>query len=647
MTSNPTLPVGHQLSGGRYQILKKLGEGGYGSVYLASDTRLAGRKVAIKELHDPAPAAQQLFQREAALLASLNHAGLVRVSDFFNDGTSHFLVMDYIDGRDLLETALEAEKARRLLPADKVADWILQVCGAVAYLHQLQPPVIHRDIKPANIRLNTQNEAILVDFGIAKIDPKAKTHLMAKAVSLGFSPPEQYAGGGGTDARSDVYALGATMYCLLTVQLPPDGFERLTADKPLPPPRQFNRSLTPALENIVLKAMALNSLQRYQDAGEMLAALRTALGKPAAAPLIVMVPAPSSVTCPQCGTLCRSGAHFCARCRHAFGAPVIRCSACGTPARNGARFCAHCRAPLSAAPGGAPTPPRIDPRQASQHVAQGDQFARAQQFDRAASEYEAAHRLGVETAALYTSLGRCYNQLDRYDDTIDLLEAGARQHSADAALHTQLALAYLGAEKFSQAIQTLELAYQLAPDNDDLALLLTNIYFDMGKQVKALPILEQLHRRQPQHELVRYRLAVGYLMADRLREAEKLIKDLQRANPNLGELSFLMGVLHRKQGNPRQALKDLQAAVQRAPDHALAWYIMGEVFMEQKKWREAIAAYEKSAIANPRDADPHAKLCLCYLALSKPTEAAAALARAVQIDSNNQIAQGIMKALGS
>jgi eukaryotic-like serine/threonine-protein kinase len=643
-SSNPGLPAGRKLGGGRYQIVKKLGEGGYGSVYLANDLRLSGRKVAVKELCDQSAAAQQLFQREATLLATLDHPGLVRVSDFFDDGRCHYLVMDYIEGRDLLEVVLEADKHRRMLPVDQVTDWLLQVCDAVTYLHQRQLPIIHRDIKPANIRLKTNQQAILVDFGIAKIDPKTKTHLMAKAVSQGFSPPEQYSGGGGTDTRSDVYALGATLYCLLTAQRPTDSFERHVENKPLPPPRQFNRAINPALENVILKAMALNSAQRYQDGGELAAALRAALGRSAAAQLFVAPPASapsaaaspapsSSMICSHCGQVCRTGARFCPKCGQSFEGPALRCPACNALVRRGARFCARCRAPLH------------DLSQANQYQAQGDLALRAHQFDRAVEDYERARQLGADTPTMHINLGRCYTQLDRFDDAIVLLEDGVRQHPTEAALHTQLALAYLGSENFAQGLRSMERAYQLAPDNDDLAQLLTELYFDLGQYTTALPILEQLRRRAPQQRDVRLRLAIGYLMADRLAEAEKLIKELQREDPDDSELAVLLGLLHRKRGNTRQALKDLQAAVRRLPNHALAYELLGDIYFEQKKIKEAIAAFEKSALANPRDGDPHVKLGRCYMAQGKTSEAEAALGRALRIDPNNALAQKILAEL--
>lgn len=633
----PTLPLGYGLSGGRYKIVRKLGEGGYGSVYLAQDTRLGKRQVAIKELHEPSPEAQQLFSHEAALLSSLNHPGLVRVSDFFGEGRSHYLVMDYIEGRDLLDLALEADQARHLLPADKVAEWILQVCEAVAYLHGQKPPIIHRDIKPGNIRLSKDERAMLVDFGIAKVDPRAKTQLIAKAVSIGFSPPEQYAGGGGTDTRSDVYALGATLYCLLTVTPPPDSFERLTRDAPLIPPRRINLAISQELEEVVVKAMSLNSLQRYQDAGEMLAALQAAMGRRVAPPPgIPSVVRPAGVTCSYCSHPVRRNSRFCPRCGTRLGG-TQRCPSCGATCRPGARFCSRCRTSLSAAP----VAPQRDLRRASQHLAQGDTYAKASQFAQAASEYERAMALGADDTRVYVSLGRCYIQLDRLDDAITLLENGARKYAKDAAVHTQLAMAYLGAGKFSQGLQTLELAYQLAPDNDDLALLLVGIYFDAGRQAKATPILERILRRRPRDPNLRARLAVCYLMADRLGEAERLVKDLQRESPSQAELSFLMGMINLKKGKSKEALKDFQKAIRQDPRHALAHYFMGEVYFDQKKWKDALAAYQRCADANPRDADPQARMCLCYLALHKPAEALAALQRALQIDPQNQMANQI------
>jgi tetratricopeptide (TPR) repeat protein len=671
----PPLPPGRMLGGKRYKIVKLLGQGGYGSVYLAEDSRLSGRKVAVKELNETSAEAQQLFAAEAAMLAQLDHPGLVRVSDFFDEGGLYYLVMDYIDGQDLLDLALVADQANKMLPLPDVTEWMVQVCEAVAYLHRRQPAIIHRDIKPNNIRLSSGGRAMLVDFGIAKVDPKAKTRKIAKAVSVGFSPPEQYGGAGSTDARSDVYALGATLYCLVTVQPPPDSLERLTSNAPLPSPRKVNPAVTAPLEAVILKAMSLNSMHRYQNGLELLAALQQATGRPASAvPIPIVIPppvvAPPPVTppplicrrcghtnrpnaafcprcgttlvepprCPSCGTAGRPGTRFCARCGTVFST-LPRCRQCGALARPQARFCPSCRAPLGPA---APPRPASDPRP---HLSRGRQLLAAQRYQEASQEYEQALLFGAADEDCYTNLGRCYIQLDRFDDAADLLEKGASRHQRSAAIHSQLAWAYLGAQKLTQALQTFELAYRLDPNDFEVALMLIRLYGDTRQHSKAIPILEHARRQEPKNSTIRHRLAFSYLANNQLTEVEQLVKELQRETPNEADLFFLAGMVYLKRNKANQAMKEFQKAIKQEPNHALAHYYIGELYFDQQKWRDAVLAYQKSALVNPDDGDPHARMCLCYISLNRFTEAQAALERALKIDPNHVMANQILKLL--
>jgi eukaryotic-like serine/threonine-protein kinase len=644
-----TLAAG-QLLQKRYQVVRKLGAGGYGSVYLAEDTRLPGRRVAAKELSDPSPAARELFEHEAAILASLNHTGLVRVSDFFSEGRSSYLVMEYIEGQDLLDLAIEAEKSTEMLAVDQVVDWMLQVCEAVAYLHRREPPVVHRDIKPNNIRLSDSGRATLVDFGIAKVDPNTKTQKIAKAVSEGFSPPEQYGGGGSTNTRSDVYALGATLYCLLTVTPPPDSFERLTRDVALTPPRKINPAVGAELEQVVLKAMSLNALSRYHDAGDMLAAMQAALGRPVSvmparlgAPRAAALPAlksPGETACPQCRARVRSGARFCQTC----GANLISgvpCSQCGTLNRPAARFCSRCRAPMAPLDVGQPPVSRSP----QPHISRGDRYLQSDDYAGASAEYEMALQLGAGAATVYGNLAHCYLKLSRFDDAVALLEPAVGTYPKDAALSAQLAMAYLESKNVSQGLQTLQMAYSLNPQDAAIASLLCTLYAEGGQHGKAVPILEQLLQADPGNEQLQSRLAMGYFMTNNLREAESLVKRLQRNNPKAGEYSFLMGMICLGKGNTKLALRELQTAVNQEPQHALAHYFMGEIYFRQKRWRDALAAYQASARANPRDADAPASMCLCYLALGRKTEALDALQTASRIDPNNRLALEIAAAL--
>ncbi len=270
-----TLEIGHQLQQGRYQIRALLGRGGMGTVYLAADRNLSDRQVAIKENVDTAPATQEQFQHEALLLSRLTHPNLPRVTDHFIEPSGRqYLVMDYVEGDDL-RTFLHTRHGP--LPEGLALSWIEQVLDALAYMHNwIDPstrkptPIIHRDIKPGNIKRTPNGRIVLVDFGVAKIDETTEgTVVGAKAITPGYSPLEQYTGG--TDARSDIYALGATLYMLLTGQRPPDA-TALAAGAPLPPPRQVNRQLSRATERMVLRALALQPADRYQSIDEMRAA---------------------------------------------------------------------------------------------------------------------------------------------------------------------------------------------------------------------------------------------------------------------------------------------------------------------------------------------------------------------------------------
>ncbi len=271
MTHQPSPPLLH----GRYLLREQLGVGGMGAVYLAEDQNLAGKLVAIKQNTETSAAVQHQFNREAVLLANLKHPALPAVTDYFiePDG-SQFLVMEYIEGKDLWET-LQANGGP--LPEATVLGWIASVMDALEYLHRYidpatkQPrPIIHRDVKPANIKLKTDGQIYLVDFGLAKIEESGMTQPGARAYTAGYSPFEQY--GGGTSTRSDIYALGATLYTLLTGDAPPEAPLLISGDA-LTAPRQRNPHITPNTEQGILRAMALRPEDRFQTIAEMRSAL--------------------------------------------------------------------------------------------------------------------------------------------------------------------------------------------------------------------------------------------------------------------------------------------------------------------------------------------------------------------------------------
>lgn len=284
-----------QIVNQRYRIVSLLGQGGFGAVYRAWDIPL-NRPCALKENLDISDEAQRQFMREATLLANLSHPNLPRVTDhFILPGQGQFLVMDFIKGEDLATMIAQ----RGALPAAQAVAWVCQVGEALAYLHTRQPPVIHRDVKPANIRITPDGQAMLVDFGLVKIaDPGGLTALGARGVTPGYSPPEQY-GRGHTDVRTDIYALGATLYTLLTGQTPSDSVDLMTGStRPLSPAHLLNPQTPPAISAAVSRAMSSNPAHRFQSAAEFIAAL-TAVPEAAPQPMTVAVRAqPPTVALP-------------------------------------------------------------------------------------------------------------------------------------------------------------------------------------------------------------------------------------------------------------------------------------------------------------------------------------------------------------
>jgi serine/threonine protein kinase len=262
----------------RYRIVRVIGQGGMGAVYLAVDQRL-GNTVALKQTLFDDQARCRAFEREAKLLASLRHPALPRVSDYFTEENGQFLVMEYIAGEDLSE--LRAKQANGIFPLHDVLKWADQLLDALEYLHAHEPPVIHRDIKPQNLKLTSRGQIILLDFGLAKgsFGHTVSQHgTLHTATSIyGFTPnfaPLEQIQGMGTDPRSDLYALAATLYYLATGTRPPDALTRATAvlnnqPDPLRPANEVTRLVPPDVASVLHQAMAQNREQRPASAVEM------------------------------------------------------------------------------------------------------------------------------------------------------------------------------------------------------------------------------------------------------------------------------------------------------------------------------------------------------------------------------------------
>ncbi len=264
----------------RYRIIGIIGSGGMGTVYQARDLMFseAKRLVAIKEMQtmvtDPNVKQNMLktFQREANILASLSHPSVPIIFDFFNMNDRAYLIMEYINGRDL-EALLGQTKD---LPVEKVMDWAIELCDVLHYLHSQQPdPIIFRDMKPSNVMIDSLGKVRLIDFGIAKAFQEGQKHTMIG--TEGYSAPEQYKGN--VSPVSDIYNLGATLHHILTRKDPrletPFSFQ----DRPIP---NYNPNVPPRFINVIEKALQYHAHERYQTCAEMKAAIEEIRNRPSA-----------------------------------------------------------------------------------------------------------------------------------------------------------------------------------------------------------------------------------------------------------------------------------------------------------------------------------------------------------------------------
>lgn len=260
----------------RYEILELVGQGGMGAVYRASDRRLEGRVCAVKEilpqLSENSTSEAELeqlteqFRTEASVLARLDHPHLPKVSDYFANGSREYLVMDFVDGRDLSELAQEALRRNEFLAEDEVMAWTAQMLDALEYLHSQDPPVLHRDIKPSNIKVTPRGDIKLVDFGLVKVlypdDSRTVTVVHGRGTAA-YTPLEQYGGDTSfTDVRSDIYSLGATLYHLLSGQTPAAARERFLQPGMLMSLRELNSAVSPRLERAVFYALGMHPNER-------------------------------------------------------------------------------------------------------------------------------------------------------------------------------------------------------------------------------------------------------------------------------------------------------------------------------------------------------------------------------------------------
>ncbi len=252
----------------RYLIVGPAGRGGMSAVYQAVDTQAGNHRVAIKEMSqghlnpDELTDATARFQQEAVLLSSLHHPNLPRIYDAFSEHGRSYLVMEYIDGKTLLQ--MLKDSASHQLPVAQVLNYASQLCEVLSYLHAQNPPIIFRDLKPANVMVKDNGRVMLIDFGIARFFKEGQAQDTIFLGSPGYAPPEQH-GLSQTNPRSDLYALGATLHCCLTGRDPFLANDRFA----FPPVHQLNPLVPIELDQLIQRLVSMDERQRPTSAIEV------------------------------------------------------------------------------------------------------------------------------------------------------------------------------------------------------------------------------------------------------------------------------------------------------------------------------------------------------------------------------------------
>ncbi len=260
--ASPRLELG-KIVQNRYRVVRYIGRGGMGAVYLCEDIRLSGKQWALKEmmLHEPGVAEQvkDSFEREARFLAGLRHRSLPHIVDVFTIENRHYLVMEYLEGETLAQYIQDHG-----VPSDTLAlSWSLELAQVLDYLHRQERPIIFRDLKPENIIITEDGHVKVIDFGLARHFEPGKPRDTQASGTVGYAPPEQWEDSGQSDPRSDLYSWAATLFFVLTGKPPSPiyGSHRI---------RPYRPDIDPGIEAIVLRCLQPDPAQRYRSASELI-----------------------------------------------------------------------------------------------------------------------------------------------------------------------------------------------------------------------------------------------------------------------------------------------------------------------------------------------------------------------------------------
>ncbi len=649
-----SLPLGTILDA-KFKIVQVLGEGGMGTVYKVEQVGKPGYFRAVKELlinpnttEEERKSAIERFDKEIDLLFNLKHPRIPSLILSFQERGNYYFVMEFVPGRTL-EKLLE--DSRGPLDEEQVIKWMMQVCEALSYIHSRTPPIVLRDLKPGNIMVAPDGNVQLIDFGIARrFDPNKRTNT-ENLGTISYASPEHLgsitapgqkrsAQNPGklvqTDARSDIYSLGATMYHLLTnqepepIQTPPSG--SILAKNPRLRTVQVGTRVVCPVEQVIIKAMQQEPANRFQSADAMRMALQHCLPN-SAAPATIQIPAISpnatilvptgEAICPKCGLHNRPGAKFCKR----DGQPLTSGATIVPPrmaAQSVARAAIQAR-PVQAAVQPARAAPAYVPANGSQAAYRlGLQYMNSKNYAEAVNQFKQAQVPGNQSYEVSYNLGRAYRQ------------CGQSMKDKDKNLFTENMK--FAAEEFEQAIS-------IKPDAVDAYFQVGMTYHDLGLYNQSIGAFKNALKYAPGDSAIYYQL--GTVSMDQLydREAEGYFLEGLKINPDHVLILIALGRLYIRMNQAQAAISALRQATQREPAMWEGWYELGRAHMKAKQWKLALSALEQARQWNFEDSEIYSAMASCYLKTNKKAEARQMVRESLQRNPNNAEANRLQKQL--
>ncbi len=542
------------LLGNRYQLESRIGQGGMGAVYRASDTRFNNRSVAIKEMSRAGltptriQEAEDAFERESRLLADLVHPNLPRIYDYFTEEERSYLVMDFIEG-ETLEDYLE-HKGGGPIALELALDWGMQLCDVLNHLHTHQPPIIFRDLKPSNVMIG-DGHIYLIDFGIARIFKPGQSHDTVAFGSPGFAAPEQY-GKAQSTPRSDIYSLGALLHCLLT------GIDPSEQPFFFRPASELNPLVPAELDSLLIRMLDLKVENRPVSAKEVERTLRHIEDQRISGTLTRTVPRPATakqptVTVPPYSPYALNTAQTRHQIRDAQGWQKI-----GTT-----------------------------------HGLNGN-------HQEALTSFERALHMDSKLVAAWNGKGTALNMLRRNKEALAAFEQALALEPDNALAWNGKGAAQNALGSPEQALFSFDTALHYEPR---LGQALHNkglVLRQLRRFPEALRSFEQALVFEPRNAI--YWNAQGNTLYDlgRFQDALNAYEESQKLNSNYAPNYFGMGNVYYAEQRLKSALTNYDKAIQLDRNFVKAYDKRGNVLTDLKRFQEAIAAYDQALRLDPR-----------------------------------------------